>query len=388
MVVDFFFIGFLLTATFFINKRWARSKGLSVAQTRWLFALWLYHLGIGLIFYRYILLHGGDSYRYWTISPINNGSNLGWWDYFGTSTFFMYWLNYPFSQWAGLGYLSGTILYATLSYFGFLLAFGLIKASFGRFLEERIFQVALLILFLPNVHFWTAGVGKEALLWLGLVMVLTGIHNFSNKFILILIGLLLSLMVRPIQGLILTIAVLMVLPFHKNLQPYRKKIIPLSIFLVFSIFAYRYIKGSLIYGFNLKWIGELLDWQNQFLASFKGASSINMHEYNWIEKLVTVFFRPFIWEGKDFWSMAAGLENALLVIVFIVAIWSIYQLKGQIKIPLYIWTGLIYGILLSVLYSITLNNLGIIMRMKSIFLPFFSIFALHLYLEVSKKKVH
>jgi hypothetical protein len=34
-----------------------------------------------------------------------------------------------------------------------------------------------------------------------------------------------------------------------------------------------------------------------------------------------------------------------------------------------------------------LNNLGIIMRMKSIYFPFFSIIALHLFYKVAKIKV-
>ncbi|WP_339904197.1 hypothetical protein [uncultured Cyclobacterium sp.] len=367
-------------------KIWAHSQGFSSNQTAWLFGLWIYHLLIGLVFYRYILANGGDSYRYWAIDSGSPVTSKGWWDLIGTGTNFMYWFNYPFSQMAGLGYLSGTFLYASLSYFGFLLAFQLLNASSNKFRDKVFSQVIALILFFPNVHFWTAGIGKEAFLWLGLLMVLAGIHFFSDKFLLIIAGLLLSLMVRPIQGLVLTISVLMVLPFHKTLLPYRKKIFPLAIFMILSIFAYRYIKGSLIYGFNLKWIGDILDWQNQFLASFGGKSSVDMQGYNWIEKLVTVFFRPFIWEASHFWSMAAGVENTFLVVIFCFAVYSLFYLKGRIKLPLYLWTALIYGMLLSVLYSITLNNLGIIMRMKSIYFPFFIIIAFHLYYKLANKR--
>jgi hypothetical protein len=300
MLGDILFIIFLMMGSCYCIKIWAHSQSFSLYQTAWLFGLWVYHLLIGLVFYQYILSNGGDSYRYWAIDSGNPETSNGWWYLFGTGTNFMYWFNYPFSQIAGLSYLSGTILYANLSYFGFLLAFQLSKASFNKFSDRIFYQVIVLILFFPNVHFWTGGIGKEAFLWLGLMMVLTGIHYFSDKFILIIIGLLLSLMVRPIQGLVLTISVLMVLPFHKTLLPYRKKIFPLAIFLIASIFVYRYIKGSLIYGFNLEWIGDLLEWQNQFLASFGGASAVDMQGYNWIEKLVTIFFRPFIWEAGDF----------------------------------------------------------------------------------------
>jgi len=387
LVQDIAFIGFLLIVSFLINKKWAKSHGFSRVQVKWLFALWVYHMAISLVFYRYIIIHGGDSWRYWNIPFIGEGSSNYWWNYFGTGTYFMYWINYPFSQLGGLGYLSGTLLYGSLSYFGFLLAFDIVNSTFTKPSEKYIQHIALLILFLPNLHFWTSGVGKESLLWLGLMLVLFGVQRFPNKFIFIAIGLLVSLMVRPIQGLVLTISVLMVLPIHKTLIPYRKKLIPVAVFLIFSIFAYRFIMGSLVYGFNLKWIGDILEWQNQYLASFGGASAINMNDYNWLEKISTILFRPFVWELKDFWTFAAGVENIINLAFSILGLWSLYQLKFQFKIPLYLWTVLAYGLLLSLLFSLTLNNLGIIMRMKSIYFPFFCIIALHLYYEVAKEKL-
>tara|TARA_R110002111_G_scaffold100_11_gene1733 strand:+ start:844 stop:2010 length:1167 start_codon:yes stop_codon:yes gene_type:complete len=385
MFGDIFFIIFLIVGFSYGTNIWAQTQGYSSVQTAWLFGLWVYHLLIGLVFYQYILSNGGDSYRYWTIDPENTEIS-SWMGFFGTGTYFMYWFNYPFSQLGGLGYFAGTILYSSLSFVGFLLVFQLISNSFNTFSKRIFSQVIVVVLFFPNVHFWTAGIGKEALLWLGLAMVLFGIHYFSSRSILIIIGLLLSLMVRPIQGLVLTIAVLLVLPFHKSLKPYRNKVFPLAIFSIFLIIAYRYIKGSLIYGFNLEWIGKLLDWQNQFLASFGGGSSVDMQGYNWIEKLITVVFRPFIWELKDFWTLAAGIENTFLVVIFCIAVYGLFYLNGRINIPLYLWIALIYGMLLSVLYSITLNNLGIIMRMKSIYLPFFIILGFYLYFEVANKK--
>ncbi len=387
MVQDIAFIGFLLIVSFLINKKWAKSRGYSAAKVKWLFALWVYHMAICLVFYRYIIIHSGDSWRYWNLPSIGGEASYNWLDFFGTGTYFMYWVNYPFSQIGGLGYLSGTLLYGSLSYFGFLLAFDIVNSTFTKPSKKYIPQIALLILLFPNVHFWTAGVGKESLLWLGLMLVLFGVQRFPNKLIFIPIGLFLSLMVRPIQGLVLTISVLTALPFHKILSPYRRKLIPVAVFLIFSIFAYRYILGSLIYGFNLRWIGDILEWQNQYLASFGGASAINMNDYNWLEKISTILFRPFVWESKDFWTFAAGVENIFNLAFSILGFWSLYQLKFQFKIPLYLWTVLAYGLLLSILFSLTLNNLGIIMRMKSIYFPFFSIIALHLYYEVAKEKL-
>lgn len=380
------FIGFLLGLFVFINKKWAIYRGYSVEQTRWLFALWIYHIVICLVFYRYLLFHGGDSWNYWHILSANEAGINSWSDLLGTGTSFMYWVNYPFSQIAGLGYLSGTVLYASVSFLGFLLAFDLILLSFSTFREKYAVVPAICILFLPNVHFWTAGVGKEALLWPGLLLVLVGVNQFPGRMILLFMGLLLTLMVRPLQGLVLVIAVLAVIPFHQFLYPYRKKVIPLSILFIISIFAYRFVQGSLIYGFNLNWIGDLLDWQNQYLASFGATSFINMREYNWLEKVAALFFRPYLWEVRDFWTFAAAVENAFTLGFFILASGCFFLLPKPFKLPVYLWVALGYGLLLALLFALTLNNLGIIMRMKSIYLPFFSLISLYLYFELVRKK--
>jgi uncharacterized protein YacL len=90
--------------------------------------------------------------------------------------------------------------------------------------------------------------------------------------------------------------------------------------------------------------------------------------------------------SRGFWSLAAGIENTCLAVIFLIAVFSLFYIKCRIKIPLYLWTALIYGMLLSVLFSITLNNLGIIMRMKSISIPFFIIIASYLYFEAATRR--
>jgi hypothetical protein len=45
--------------------------------------------------------------------------------------------------------------------------------------------------------------------------------------------------------------------------------------------------------------------------------------------------------------------------------------KGKIKIPTFLWAGLIFGLMMALAFAFTLNNLGIIMRMKSTYMVYF-----------------
>ncbi|MFO7826937.1 MAG: hypothetical protein R6V72_23590 [Cyclobacterium sp.] len=372
------FIGLLIFFIFKLNQKWAGAQGYTRWETHFLQVLGLYHLLFALFFYGYILHYGGDSSRYWELSSFPGKEAGTWSSYWGTGTAFIQWINYPFSRILDLGFFSGCLLYAGISFLGFAGAFDLIKDQFQANKGTWPGKYGLLVLFLPNVHFWSAGPGKEGLLFTGLVLVLLGIKYFPSRAWLMVPGLLLTLMVRPIQGLVLTIAVLAVLPFHPALKLYRKKLLPWAGSLIFAIFAYRWIQGSLVYGFNFKWIGMIIDWQNAYLDSFAGQSSIPMRDYSLPEKFMALWFRPYLWEVKDFWTFAAALENTLVFLVAIPGIWVMAKRKFKIRIPTSYRVVLLYGALMSVIFILALNNLGILMRMKSIFTLFMVSFLLGL----------
>ncbi|WP_162340660.1 hypothetical protein [Cyclobacterium salsum] len=371
---DFFFIFLLLSLVF----RWigirSKNKHYTRRQRAFLYAMWVYHLGMGYLFYRYLLHHGGDSLRYWNLQSLPVSEAESWMAHWGVGTAFIQWVNFPFSHWLGLHFMTGTVGYATLSFFGFVPLLEWMGRRLQPLDASPVIIGGFLLVFLPNVHFWTAGVGKEAFLWLGLVLVMVGTQNFPAGWGYLLLGLVLSLMVRPIQGLILVISVAGILPFHPGLRNYRKWVIPLGAVLIVGILGYRWLLGSLEYGFHFRWIGELLDWQHRYLDSFGGNSRLPMDDYSFPEKLAAVFFRPYPWEAEGFWPLAASLENSLFFLLLVAGSLALLQRGMNRSIPFFYRIVFVYGILLSILFALALNNLGLIMRMKSIYTVFMSCF--------------
>ncbi|WP_209330493.1 hypothetical protein [Lunatimonas salinarum] len=336
--------------------------------------LLLYHMLFTLVFHHYLMVHGGDSRAYWEFSIGNYRPASQWMDYFEYGNFFMQWLNYfPAKQW-GLPYYVGNMIYGLLAFVGFaeLLRLGL--AHWGWNSSSRWANGWIAALFLPGIHFWTAGVGKEAILWIGTIWVLKGLAGPFRNGYWTLLGIFLALMTRPIHGALLIGMVLFFVITDPNVRsaPYR--------WYLWSTIGTAGIVALLILqrqthlpAFSLQALADFLSSQQRFLESFGAFSYVPMHEYTWPERLWAVLFRPLPWEAVGIWQWAAALENSLLLLAFIAAIVRYCWYRPHLHLPRFLTMGLLLTGGMLLIYMVTLNNLGIIMRMKSIFTPFIGI---------------
>ncbi|NOT74301.1 MAG: hypothetical protein HOP08_05180 [Cyclobacteriaceae bacterium] len=87
------------------------------------------------------------------------------------------------------------------------------------------------------------------------------------------------------------------------------------------------------------------------------------------QALVAGFFRPFIWEGHHIISVAAGVENTVLLILFIT---SIISIKRFFSSPdrLMALAAIAYCVVLGIFLALSTPNFGTLSRYKIGFLPF------------------
>jgi len=128
--------------------------------------LGVYHLIFVVVAYYYTLQHKGDAYLYWFQKSKQDGS---WFDFLNVGTDFILFVNYPFAKGLGFPFFLGFLLYGALGFLGILqfqkLSYQILGAK--QFKIKQI-NVLPLLFYLPNLHFWTANLGKETLcfLWL------------------------------------------------------------------------------------------------------------------------------------------------------------------------------------------------------------------------------
>lgn len=331
--------------------------------------IWFIHLCFNFFYTFYIMQEGGDALSYWRVEADLSQGATSWMGYFGFSTFFIQWLNYiPGKVWQ-LSFFTGNLIYGGFSLLGILLGMILTAKIFPTNPKSKILSyLPFLVWGFPGLHFWSAGVGKECLLLTAMLGLWYCFHENRNVVLLAVGSWLLIIMVRPFIGLLLLMPLVYLLWKKVDLS----KVYRIGLFICLalsSLFAMHYVlRYSHIMEYSVSDIFELSRTQLQFLEGFGANTAIPMLEYPWWEKLLTVFYRPFIWEAWSWFSFVFSMENTLLLILsFIVplAIWKgLFHINSEITV--------VFLLIISVflIYSLTLNNFGLIYRMKSVWLPF------------------
>jgi hypothetical protein len=336
--------------------------------------LLIYHLAFAGAFTWYIQQNGGDARGYWEFSVETVQDPGRWMSHWGTRSYFIQWLNFIPARVLGLPFWLGNVLYAMASFWAIRELWRMVWGYFPRVHETWFYWLLWLIFLLPNLHFWSSGIGKESLSLVGLVMFMKGSLDLRNKWYWLLLGITLSYMVRPLQGGILLAFALPVLWLEKGF-PTRLKWAVSAGLVVLGLMILRFLLYiTHIEILNMEGIARFSEGQMAFLDGFGAGSAVPMSEYSWGMKIWTLFFRPFIGEASGFWQWVSALENLVALLMGIGFMLGIRRFRFR-QVPGFIWIGIAFGLILTIVYALTLNNLGIIMRMKSVYMVFFYLLA-------------
>ena len=171
------------------------SKRHAFFQKKTMNGLYGYHMFFFLVYYLYALFNNSDSKLYFT-RP--SAVNMSWLDFFGTSTTFIDFLSYPFINILGFNYEMSMVLFAWMGYLGFLYAYLFFRENIPLKIKVlKNFDFLTLILFLPNMHFWTASLGKGAPIFMGLMMYAYAIRNTKQRWLMLLFSSCIIYFIRP-----------------------------------------------------------------------------------------------------------------------------------------------------------------------------------------------
>src|SRR5690606_24293016 len=213
----------------------------------------------------------------------------------------------------------------------------------------------VILLFLPSLHFWTAGVGKECLLWLGVIWTLIGIIDFPDKWKMACAGTLLSFAFRPINGALLLSLICLFVLIHKPITWRIKLRLLVILFAVLGFFVAKIHQYTGIQ--NLTWKEMVVFSENQllFLSSFNAGSELPMKDYSWPERFFAVLLRPLWPETSNPWIWAAATENIFTLLIIVGGLIG-YAAKRKFWLPPSLLLGLGYAIGLMGVYTLTLKD--------------------------------
>ena len=354
------------------NKTYAYLK-----QNKLLVLLFCYHF-LFIIYGYFLRVQRGmsDAHLYWGLKY--DITKHDWFHYFKFGTNFMLFLNYPFVK-IGIPFFVGFLIYGIIGFFGIVKWIRWTELVLGKNL--RIYQINVLpiLYFLPNLHAWTASLGKEALVFYGIASVFYGYAKKQFFTLNFVIGVLLLMLVRPHVALMLIFSFLIILLFNKKISTKRIILFTLiSVFLGLGLFYVVLQITSIRY-----WDWQRIIYYNRYsVLSFKSSGSyVPMLEYNYLYKLFSFNFRPLFFDAHSVTMILSSFENLLTLLLFALGGYFCFKFYKKLLFPSWTKIVAIFSIISSVLFIERYANLGIFVRTKIMFQPFMLVVILFIILQ-------
>jgi hypothetical protein len=237
--------------------------------------------------------------------------------------------------------------------------------------------IALAAFLIPSCLYWTSGIHKDGLIFVGISLVVYHVYfalkqkKWSfNRIAGILLGLLLLLTLR--NFLIVVIVPAIFIWIIASLWPRRALLVFASVYLVFIIlfFTIRYINPALDFP------QAVVNKQQEFI-SLQGNSSIPINmlkptALSFLENIPQAFtlstIRPYPGDVRHILTLAAAVEVLVLLLFFCAfLVFRKKDLRPASPIFIYFCLFFSFSVLLAIGYSV--NNLGAIVRYRSVIIP-------------------
>jgi len=275
------------------------------------------------------------------------------------------------------------VLFSWLGYWGFVYFYIIFKENLRHKHKLFGFDLVALFAFLPNMHYWTASLGKGSIIFWGIALAVYGLSRLDSRKIFLILGLAIVYHVRPHVFLFMGVGILVGLFTGSEKVPFYQKAI---------VFVGSAVTLVLLYDTILGFVG--LDQENLFdsFSEFadtrafelaKANSGIDTSNYPIILKLATFWFRPLFFDAPNFIGIVVSFENLL----YLFLTFKLFDRKffGFIKSASgLVKTSAVAFLATSFALSGTLSNLGIIIRQKSMVM-YFLLFLILSFMDYKRK---
>ena len=352
-----FILGFV-SVSFFKN-------GLRESDVKVLYKLWVYHLLFALI---YIFFFRGDANYYWNIAAEldfdtfkeNVLTKLG--------TYFIFSFNYIPASVLKMNYLSGTFLHAWYGFMGmccfYVLTLKLIPKN-SYFKNTKLFP---LLFYLPNLHFWTVAVGKDSTSFLFIGLFLYSFLNIKKRIFFAILSIVLLYLIRPHVALFAIAALGVSFIISKHATKSQRFILSILILGSSIVILPKVMEYSKIETLSTEGIEDFSKTRSDNLSRSHTESRVDISSYPYPLKVFTFLYRPLFFDAHNVNALLASIENLILLVLSFRA-FKKNPLKAFKAAPLLVQTLLIFLILGCLSFSLMLSNLGIMLRMRNMFLP-------------------
>jgi hypothetical protein len=363
------------------------SSQLSVKDSKTLKWLFFYHLLFGVY---YCFFVRGDAVGYWQYPKSMNYTDVIRLLTDQQGTYFLYSLNFFPSNLLNLSYFTGTMLYSLLGFIGLTYFYVITLQNIPYNSKFRKYNLFPLVFFMPMLNFWSAGVGKDTMLFFCIGIFVYGTLKPLQRLPHLLFSLGLSYFIRPHMTLFMVMGFGLAYITGSKISKFQRILfasimIGVAVAILPSVMSFAKVEEASVDSFN-----EFSENKAALLSHKLVGSAIDISSYPFPLKVFTFLFRPLFFDINGLPAAVASVENLLLLLLSYKA-FKKDTVKTFTNAP-FVVKGLLYFLLIGTLaFSQSLGNLGVMIRMRNMFLPGLLIYILWAFsyqkqLAINKKK--
>lgn len=371
---DILFIPFLLVITFNLKNLFRFNAG----EKKLITIIFLFHTAVCLAATP-ILFYGGDANHYWHAPKQMSFQYV--WELVNDNprpTQVMFFINQFFTNTLGMSFLSGMFLYSMLGMLSFLFILKSVKEFIPRLdslKTTKVFGVPIYpyIFLLPNMHFWSVGVGKDTLLFLAVSLFIYSVFNLKKRFFALIISVLIAYFIRPHILLFLVAGFALAYVMSRRFPFYQKVLFSGIMLIAFLPLLNTVLEFARIDQFSTEHIESFTTSKSKALSV--AGSGLDFSTYPYPLKVLTFLFRPLFFDVNGIPAVIASVENLIQIFLLV----FFFKNKGWYFIMRshFIIRGcFFYYIIGALAFAPIMSNLGIIIREKNMMMPAFLLFLL------------
>jgi hypothetical protein len=324
--------------------------------------LFFYHLLLTFAYYAYALFNPSDSKGYYERAIVNT---LGsWFEYYGTSTTFITFVGYPFIRYLGFSYEAVMLLFSFFGFLGFVYFYVFFKENI-KFKHTLFgYDLMLLMLFLPNLHFWSSSFGKGSIIFLGIGLYFFGISKIRHRYIAAIIGGVIIYHVRPHVMLVTLVSSAIGFVFStKGIGIFWRLVFLAGASIVFF---YIYSDVLTLVGIDEEaFLSEGLDLTRRAQELTKATSGVDITSYSLPMQVFTFLYRPLFIDAPGMLGLIVSFENVFYLFISLKLFSTLRGVRFLITGSFLVKSAFLSFLSVSIALAQIAGNLGLAMRQKS-----------------------
>jgi hypothetical protein len=317
--------------------------------------IYVWHFFFGVLFYLYTLNFVSDATSYYQSSYYMDEYKIQ----LGTNLVYIFY-NLLISS-LSLSYLAISLLMSILGSLGLLFLYATLRevSKYDNLSKKMI----LLIVLLPSLSFWSAGIGKDVLIFLFINMLLWASSKPKKRVLIMIISLVLIFLIRPHIAAPFFLLLLLTLYVNNNFKARIKNSISVILLLFTSAIV---LFGLNSIGLSFDSIGSYID-SRAYYTALGSNSSFNLKDSNFFLIFINFVYFPILADQISIKHIPLILEGGIMFIISIIII-----LRGNFSIgyySIYFLSIVIIFLVLVTALSLTLSNYGLLFRQKIMILP-------------------